>query len=157
MMFSHPDWRALLWSLAGLVGAFALASLVHEVIFRIARRFIREKQTVLAQALLSCEKPARRIVILLLELAVLSFLPLRANVQSAGRHVLGIGLIVATAWLLIAMVDVVEAILSHRYGYTLFEIWTIPMGTAGGRPRQRPTSITHTSVDSTPQGALQLI
>ncbi len=115
MMFSPPDWRALLWSLGGVVGVFGLASLVHEVIFRMARRFIREKQTVLAQALLSCGKPARLIVILLLELAVLLFLPLRANVQSVGTHILGIGLIVAAAWMLIAMVDVVEAILSHRY------------------------------------------
>jgi hypothetical protein len=40
-------------------------------------------------------------------------------------------------------------VLGHRYGYLPFEIWTIPMGTAGGRPRQRPMSIPHTPVDST--------
>lgn len=114
-MLSYPDWRAALWSLTGVLGAFVLASLVHAVVFRIARRFTREKQTVLAQSLLSCERPARVIVVLLLELAVLSFLPLHPNVQNVGRHVLGIGLIVATAWLLIAMVDVVEAVLAHRY------------------------------------------
>lgn len=57
----------------------------------------------------------RLILLLVLEIAVLSFVPIAVSSRSLLRHGLGICLIVATAWLLIAMVDVVEAILGYRY------------------------------------------
>jgi len=114
-MILQTDWRTWLLSLAGVFLAFAVASLVHAATFRIAKRFFRRGQSLLSQALLSCEKPFHVILVLLLELLVLTFLPFHPAMQAFARHALGIGLIVATAWLLIAMVDVVEAILGHRY------------------------------------------
>jgi small-conductance mechanosensitive channel len=99
----------------GIAIAFALALLLHFILFRAARRLNLQKQTVLAQALLYCEKPARLILLLLLEMAAVPFLPASVAVKSITAHVIGIVLIGAIAWLLIAMVDVVEAVLAYRY------------------------------------------
>ncbi len=115
MTISLGDWQIPLWSAAGAFLALVVALLIHFSLFRLARRLNLKKQTVLAQAFLHCERPVRLILLLVMEIAVLSFLPISESLKSTIRHALGICLIVATAWLLIAMVDVVEAVLGYRY------------------------------------------
>lgn len=109
------DWQALLWSVAGVLIAIAAGSLAHITIFRTARRFSRNSQSILAQGLLFCEKPAHLILVLTLEMIVISVLPIRVALQNTLRHIVGICLIIAAAWLLIALVDVIEAVLGFRY------------------------------------------
>jgi hypothetical protein len=84
-------------------------------LFRAARRLDLRKQTVLAHALLYCEKPTGLILMLLLGMGSLPFLPATVIVKSVLAHIIGILLIGAIAWLLVAMVDVVEAVLAYRY------------------------------------------
>jgi hypothetical protein len=115
MSFHMEQWRTSLWSVGGLAIAFLVALLIHFILFRAARRLNLRKQTVLAQALLYCERPGRLILLSLLELAALPFLPVSAIVKGRLSHALGIILIGAVAWFLIAMVDVVEAVLAYKY------------------------------------------
>lgn len=115
-MISHLEqWRALLWSVGGIAIAFALGWVIHFSLFRVAQRLTLRKQAVLAQALLYCEKPTRLMLLLLVEMAALPFLPASAAVKSIVAHGIGIVLIGAIAWLLVAMVDLVEAVLANRY------------------------------------------
>jgi hypothetical protein len=101
--------------MGGLAIAFAVALLIHFILFGAARRLDLRKQTVLAQSLLYCEKPTRLILMLLLGMGSLPFLPATVIVKSVLAHIIGILLIGAIAWLLVAVVDVVEAVLPYRY------------------------------------------
>lgn len=115
MHFQWPEWREMLWSLAGIGAALLIASLVHSVLFRVAQRLTLHKRGVLAHSLLHCETPVRWILLLLVEMAAVPFLPLSDAVRSILRHGIGIALIGATSWLLIAMIDVLQAVLADRY------------------------------------------
>jgi small-conductance mechanosensitive channel len=115
MIFHLEQWRASLWSVGGLAIAFVLGLLIHFILFRAAQRLTLRKQVVLAQALLYCEKPTKLMLLLLLEMAALPFLPASAAFKSIVAHGIGIVLIGAIAWLLVAMVDLVEAVLANRY------------------------------------------
>ncbi len=114
-MIHLEQWRASLWSVGGIALALGVALLAHFALFRAARRLNLRKQVVLAQALLYCEKPTRLMLLLLLEMAALPFLPLSTGVKSIVAHGIGIVLIGTIAWLLVAMVDLVEAVLAHKY------------------------------------------
>lgn len=109
------DWRTPLWSASGIVIALVIALLIHFILFRLARRLTVRKQPILAQSLLYCEKPVRLILLLLAEMAVSPFLPLSAFIQSVLRHAIGLCLIAAVAWLLVAMLEVVQALLADKY------------------------------------------
>jgi small-conductance mechanosensitive channel len=115
MNFLLQDWRTRLWSLGAVLAACAVALLLHFLLFRISRRLSRHKQTVLAQSLLYCEKPARFVLLCLLEMAIVPFLPVSAFWQTALARGIGICLIAAAAWLLIALLQVIEAVVSYRY------------------------------------------
>ena len=115
MISDLEQWRRSLWSVGGIAIAFAVALLIHFILFRVARRLDLRKQTVLAQSLLYCEKPTRLILVRLLGMGSLPFLPATVIVKSVLAHIIGILLIGAIAWLLVAMVDVVEAVLAYRY------------------------------------------
>jgi small-conductance mechanosensitive channel len=115
MIFRLEQWRSSLWSVGGIAIAFALAVLIHFILFRAARGLNLRKQTLLAQSLLYCERPTRLILMLLLGMGSLPFLPASVDVKSAIAHIIGIVLIGAIAWLLVAMVDVIEAVLAYRY------------------------------------------
>jgi len=115
MHFQWPEWRAMCWSLAGIGAALLIASLVHFVLFRVARRLTLRKRGVLAHSVLHCETPVRWILLLLVEMAAVPFLPLSDAVRGMLRHGFGLALIAATSWLIIAMVDVLQSVLSDRY------------------------------------------
>lgn len=114
-MFQIEQWKTPLWSAGGLVIALVVALSLHFFLFRLARRLSQRKETVIAQTLRYCEKPVGVILFLILEITALSFLPVSALLKGILRHALGLALIAATAWLLIAMVDVVGAVLAYKY------------------------------------------
>lgn len=118
MKFLGPDWRLTLWSVGAVVAAYLFSRLLHSFLFRVAKRFNARKQTVLAQSLLYSEKPVRLLLFLLVEMSVVPFLPLNAWLQTVLRRGIGLCLIAAVAWLLIAMLNVVEGVLTYRYSET---------------------------------------
>lgn len=115
MNFLGPDWRLTLWSVGAVVAAYLFSLLLHSVLFRVAKRFNSHKQTVLAQSLLYCEKPAKLLLFLLVEMSVVPFLPLSGWLQTVLRRGIGLCLVAAVAWFLIAMLNVIEAVLTYRY------------------------------------------
>ena len=114
MLSDLGQWRRSPWSVGGIAIAFAVALLIHFILFWAARRLDLRRQTVLAQSLLYREKPTRLILVLLLGMGSLPFLPATVIVKSVLAHIIGILLIGAIAWLLVALVDVVEAVLAYR-------------------------------------------
>src|SRR5260370_31059519 len=110
MDFQWLEWRGMLWSLAGIGAALLVASLVHFVLFRGAQRLTLHKRGVLAHSVLLCETPVRWILLLLIEIAAVPFLPLSNTVRVVLRHCLGLPLIAATAWLVLAMSDVFQSL-----------------------------------------------
>ena len=115
MNFLSREWRLSLWSVGAVVVAFLISRLLHALLFRAAKRLNLRKQTMLAQSLLYSERPARLLLFLLLEIVVVPFLPVNVWVQTILARGIGIGLIAATAWFLIAMLNVIEAVLTDRY------------------------------------------
>ena len=115
MTFNLAYWRTTLWSVGGVLIAFAVAMLIHLLVFRLAKRFTLRKQSVLADIIRYCERPVLLILLLIVEVAALSFLPVTDAHRHILRHALGICLIAAVAWLLVAMVDVIGAVLGYRY------------------------------------------
>src|SRR3979411_725410 len=115
MHIQWTEWRAMLWSLAGFGAALLIASLVHSVLFRVAQRLTLHKRGVLAHSLLHCETPVRWILLLLVEMGAVPFFPLSDTMRGVLRHGLGLALIAVTAWLIIAMIDVLQSVLSGRY------------------------------------------
>jgi small-conductance mechanosensitive channel len=115
MDFQWPEWRAILWSLAGIGAALLVASLVHFVLFRVAKRLTLHKRGMLAHSVLHCATPVRWILLLLAEMATVPFLPLSGAVRGVLHHGLGLALIAAISWLIIALIDVLQWVLSARY------------------------------------------
>ena len=118
MNFLGPDWRLTLWSVGAVVAAYLFSRVLHSLLFRAAKRFNSRKQTLLAQALLYCEKPVGLLLFLLVEMSVVPFLPLNPWLQTVLRRGIGLCLIAAVAWFLIAMLNVTEAVLTYRYSDT---------------------------------------
>jgi len=115
MTVTFASGRTTLWSAGGVLIAFAVAFLIHLLVFRLAKRFTLRKQSVLADVIRYCERPTLLILLLIVELAALSFLPITDGHRQILRHALGICLIAAVAWLLVALVDVIGALLGYRY------------------------------------------
>ncbi len=115
MNFLGSEWRLTLWSVGAVIAAFLFSLLLHSLLFRVAKRFSSHQQTLLAQSLLYCEKPVRLLLFLLVEMTVVPFLPLSARLETVLARGIGLFLIAAIAWFLIAMLSVIEAILTYRY------------------------------------------
>jgi len=109
---------ARIWIISGsvLAGTAILALLIHRIIFslaaRIARRRGKSGQHLFVE---HTRKPARFILPLLAVVAVLPVVPLPATVRAGLEHVLGLGVIAAVGWALIALVELVSDIIYSRY------------------------------------------
>ncbi len=110
------NWRAGLWSLGMLTGAVIVSWASHRVIFAVAKRItIRTESTLDNSIVRHGEKPAQLILPLLVILLVLPLSPLPATVEQPVRHLIGLGLIGALGWLLIALVEVFDDLVSLRH------------------------------------------
>jgi len=113
--FSHlsTHWA---WSLIALVAAPALALILHSVIARVAVRVAKRTVTTVDESFIThARRPTRVIFPLLALLFVLPGLPLSAGTLAIARHALGVTLIAATAWLMIAMFSVVDDLVAERF------------------------------------------
>jgi len=114
--FLPQEWPQLAWSAGILIAAIAAALGVRSIVLWLLRRLVRRKETSLGQSLLRHgERPTRWIFPLLLVLVILPGLPLPHVLKSALEHTTGLGLIAATAWLFILLVEIASDSLSSRH------------------------------------------
>jgi small-conductance mechanosensitive channel len=110
------NWHNLLLSAGFLAAAVGVGLLGRAILFWLLRRMCKRRKTLLGQSLVRhSESPTRWIFPLLVVLAVLPGLPLPPKLMAALEHLTGLGLIAATAWLVILFVEIASDLLSGRY------------------------------------------
>jgi small-conductance mechanosensitive channel len=114
--FFERHWHGLLWSGIFLGSAIVISLIIRWIVFWALRRIARRKGTVVGHSLVRHgEKPTRWIFPLLACLIILPGLPLTHMLMTVLEHIVGIGLIAASAWMVILFVDVASDIISGRY------------------------------------------
>lgn len=109
-------WHDLLIAAAFIAGAIIIALVVHAILFWILRGIARRKTALLGQSITRhAQKPTRWLFPLIAILAILPGLTLTPRVMDALEHIIGLGLIAATAWLVILVIEVTSDIVSGRY------------------------------------------
>lgn len=110
------NWHSLALSAGFLAGAIILALVAHAIVFWILHRLARRKGSVVGHSLVSHgERPTRWIFPLFAVLVILPGLPLPSKAMDAMEHITGLGLIAASAWLVILVVEIFSDLLSGRY------------------------------------------
>lgn len=110
-LFQRTTMIVLACSLAALAGL-----IIHRVVYAVAHRFSRRTSSNFDDSLLRhSEQPARLILPLLALMSVSPGLRLTDHSTQVFRHMVGLGLIAATGWLLVSLLRVFEDVLSVRY------------------------------------------
>jgi small-conductance mechanosensitive channel len=110
------DWHAWMWSVYVLASAIVIALAVHAVLFFVLRRLARRKGDVFVNSLVRHgQRPSRWILPLLGLLTALPAARLSESVLDPVERAVGLGLIAATAWLVILISQIITDILSGRY------------------------------------------
>lgn len=110
------DWRGLLISIAGVVGAIVVGLIAHYILFAIIGRVIRRKPHVAVTSFIKwARRPMRFIFPLIVVIAALPLLPLPPRFVRITEHILGLALIGCIAWLLTEMLKVFEDVVDARY------------------------------------------
>ncbi|MFZ0964604.1 MAG: mechanosensitive ion channel domain-containing protein [Terriglobia bacterium] len=105
-----------LWNTGIFLVAIVFGLIGHRVVFLLARGFAQRTSSELDDSLVRhSEKPARLLFPLLLALVVLPFLPIPSHVRSIIGHAIGLGFIASVAWLIIALLDVLDDALAEKY------------------------------------------
>jgi small-conductance mechanosensitive channel len=116
MQYFERNWHGLLWSGIWLAVAIVASLVVRTIVFWLLRRFTRRHGHLVGHSLVQHgEGPSRWIFPLIAVLCVLPGLPLPHKFMVSLEHIVGIGLIAATAWLVILLVDVTADVVSGRY------------------------------------------
>ncbi|HEY1808946.1 MAG TPA: mechanosensitive ion channel domain-containing protein [Acidobacteriaceae bacterium] len=116
IQFVENNWHILLWSAGILAGGVAAALAARLVLLWLMRRFTRRRGKIIGESLVRHgEGPTRWIFPLLAMLCILPGLELPQVLKSALEHITGLGLIAATAWLVILFVDVARDVVAGRY------------------------------------------
>jgi small-conductance mechanosensitive channel len=114
------NWRDWLWALGIGAGTVVVALVAHRVFFALARRLARRQRGAFYSLLVERqERPSRVFLPLLALLPVLPWLPLPARFLPTISHAVGLGLIAAIAWLMIALLDTVQEFVSLRHAIEL--------------------------------------
>jgi len=116
MELISSNWHAWMWSICTLAIAILIAAAIHTVLFLVLKRLARRKGDVFISSLVRHgQAPSRRILPLLTLLAALPVARLPENVQVGIERAAGLGLIAATAWLVILTLQIVSDLVSARY------------------------------------------
>lgn len=116
LLYVEQHWRDLLWAAGILVAAIAIGLLARALILWILRRITHRNQSILGQSLVRhSERPTKWIFPLLTVLSVLPGLLLPPRLMSALEHITGLGLIAATSWLAILLIQITSDIMAGRY------------------------------------------
>lgn len=116
IQYFERNWHGLLWSGIWLAVAIVASLIVRAIVFWLLRRFTRRHGHLVGHSLVQHGVgPTRWIFPLIAVLCVLPGLPLPHRFMVALEHIVGIGLIAATAWLVILLVDVTADVVTGRY------------------------------------------
>jgi small-conductance mechanosensitive channel len=110
------NWQAWLWPAIILVSSIFLALIVHSALFALARRVAKRTDGPIGNSLLRrAQNPTRWIFPLLAIILALPALPVRSELVQMLRHVVGLGVIAAIAWVIILLVEVLGDAVYARY------------------------------------------
>jgi small-conductance mechanosensitive channel len=118
MSLDFMAWNHAFWAVVVIVVAASAGSLVHMVLFGVARRLAARAEGDVGERLIRyARRPARLIMPLV---AIQLFYPvvtpfLTPPVFASLRHALGLGLIAGVAWLFISLSRVIDDALGVRY------------------------------------------
>ena len=116
MALLWQNWQAWLWPAIILVSAILLALIVHSALFAIAKRVVKRTDGPIGNSLLlRAKNPTRWIFPLLAIILALPVLPVRSELVEMLRHAVGIGVIAATAWVIILLAEVFGDSVYARY------------------------------------------
>ncbi len=117
LLTTGRDW---LWSAGILAGAVLVALVLHRLVYATLGRITRRTKSVLDGFLVKHSRgPARLLLALAGVFLVLPATPLPAAIERPIQHGVGLGLIAAVAWLVIAMTSVVDDFIESRYDVTV--------------------------------------
>lgn len=109
-------WRDLAWSVGIIAGAIAAGLVARILVLWLLKRLAHRKGAILGQSLVRhSQGPSHWIFPLIAVLSVLPGLPLPERLMSALEHITGLGLIAATAWLAILLINITSDVLAGRY------------------------------------------
>ena len=110
------NWHTWMWSASILAGAIVLALVGHSVLFFVLTRMARRKGDVFINSLVSHGKwPSRWILPLVALMAALPAARLSESVLTPVERAAGLGIIAATAWLVILISQIVSDLIFARY------------------------------------------
>lgn len=110
------DWQTWLRSGSILVGVVLVAFIGHYVLFSPIKRFTQRTGSTFDDSLFRHgQKPAKVLFPLLAVFLVLPILQLPPDLMELIRHVIGLGLIASTAWLIIDLTEVFDDLVSTKY------------------------------------------
>jgi small-conductance mechanosensitive channel len=109
-------WQAWLWPAIILAGSAFVALIVHSILFALAKRVTKRTGGPIGNSLVRhAEGPTRWIFPLLAIILALPTLPVRDELVQIVRHVVGLGVIAAMAWVIILLADVFGDAVYARY------------------------------------------
>jgi small-conductance mechanosensitive channel len=110
MFLDHTisDWRNWAWASGLSVGVVLVALIAHRIVLKFARRIFHKQQGAGALVVRYAAAPLRLILPLVGLLLLFPLLPLPAYVIQPVSHTLGIFLIAAITWFLIAALDFIQ-------------------------------------------------
>jgi small-conductance mechanosensitive channel len=110
------NWQTWTWSVSTLAAAILIALAGHMVLFFVLTRLARRKGDVFINSLVDHgRRPSRWILPLLMLMAALPAARLSESVQTPIERAVGLGLIAATAWLVILISHIVSDLIFARY------------------------------------------
>lgn len=110
------DWSTWLESGLILIGAVVIALVAHAIFFAIARRWSRSTPMVIDNAAVEHgARPARAIVVIWALFLAMPVTPIETVHEGTIRHILGLGIIAAVAWLLNSLLDVIDDVTQARF------------------------------------------
>lgn len=122
MEYFGAHWQTWMWWAALLVGAVVVAIVGHRIVFAAARRITKgTARPVLGAVVRYGENPAQLVLLLVMLEAVIPVLPLPNKVMVGAERIVGLGLIACVGWLLIALVQVFDHIVTYRHNVDVRE------------------------------------
>jgi small-conductance mechanosensitive channel len=110
------NWHTWMWSVSTLAAAILIALGVHTVLFFVLKRLVRRKGDGFINSLVGHgQSPSRWILPLLALMVALPVARLSESVLTPIQRGVGLGLIAATAWLVILISQIISDLVSARY------------------------------------------
>jgi small-conductance mechanosensitive channel len=105
-----------IWSGGVLIGSVILALIVHYVFYRIVERIAGKTRTVAVDSVTRrSKKPARVILVLIAVMACVPAFPIHPSLVSWIDSIVGLALVAAVAWAIIALTGVIEDVVTAKF------------------------------------------